>query len=139
MMQRKQKRAENSPHPTSDFAPAPAPSSPDLQQTYRTPRLATSPPTSPSLSLCTSHSNKPLSSKLATNTMAPTITPFHPADLESKIRILPTGKLRKPPNQQNLSECKLMEIMQFNCDVVKHSKHKNGIVICEPIQRVFRR
>jgi hypothetical protein len=32
-----------------------------------------------------------------------------------------------------------MEIMQFNCDVVKHSKHKNGIVICEPIQRVFRR
>jgi inner membrane protease subunit SOM1 len=71
--------------------------------------------------------------------MAPTITPFHPADLESKIRILPTGKLRKPPNQQDLSECKLMEIMQFNCDVVKHSKHKNGIVICEPIQRVFRR
>ncbi|KAH0279062.1 hypothetical protein KCU91_g2011, partial [Aureobasidium melanogenum] len=71
--------------------------------------------------------------------MAPTIHLFHPYDLESKIQILPTGKLRKPNNQQKLSDCALMEIMQFNCDVQKHKKHKNGIVVCEPIQRVFRR
>jgi len=71
--------------------------------------------------------------------MAPSTPPFHPADLEAKILRLPTGKLRKPPNQQPLNECALMEIMQFNCDVVKHKKHKNGMVVCEPIQRVFRR
>ncbi|KAI4766379.1 hypothetical protein E4T52_00858 [Aureobasidium sp. EXF-3400] len=71
--------------------------------------------------------------------MAPSTPTFHPATLEQKILHLPTGKLRKPPQQQKLQDCKLMEIMQFNCDVVKHRKHKNGMVVCEPIQRVFRR
>lgn len=73
------------------------------------------------------------------DTMAPSTPPFHPADLEAKILRLPTGKPRKAPNQQPLNECALMEIMQFSCDVVKHKKHKNGMVVCEPIQRVFRR
>ncbi|KAI4727925.1 hypothetical protein E4T49_04282 [Aureobasidium sp. EXF-10728] len=71
--------------------------------------------------------------------MAPTITPFHPASLETAIKSLPTGKTRKPSNQQKLQQCKLMEIVQFNCNVVQHKKHKSGMVVCEPIQRVFRR
>ncbi|KAI5257940.1 hypothetical protein E4T42_00691 [Aureobasidium subglaciale] len=70
--------------------------------------------------------------------MAPTVHPFHPADLETHVKKLPTGKLRKPDKSQPLQDCALMEIMQFECQVKAHKKHKMGIVTCEPIQRVFR-
>ncbi|KAL2032125.1 hypothetical protein VTO58DRAFT_107476 [Aureobasidium pullulans] len=71
--------------------------------------------------------------------MPPSISPFHPADLEAKTKILPSGKLRKPENQHQLNKCKLQELVQFDCEVKGHKKHKNGIVVCAPIVRVFRR
>jgi len=71
--------------------------------------------------------------------MAPSISPFHPADLDTKTKILPTGKLRKPENQQRLQDCALKELVQFDCEVKRHQRHKNGIVVCAPIVRMFRR
>ncbi|TIA32829.1 hypothetical protein D6C78_07978, partial [Aureobasidium pullulans] len=60
-------------------------------------------------------------------------------DLEAKTKILPSGKFRKPENQHQLNKCKLQELVQFDCEVKGHKKHKNGIVVCAPIVRVFRR
>jgi inner membrane protease subunit SOM1 len=81
--------------------------------------------------------NSPL--QLIDFAMSPPVHPFHPRELESKIKYLPNGKLRKPEQQQDLSDCALKELVQFDCKVKKSSKHAGGIVVCEPFARLFRR
>lgn len=128
---------KNSPHPTSDSAPSPALSFPNPQPSF----LSTTPSVSQSqFPPCSVLPQVLLNSPFfLPKKMPPSISPFHPADLEAKTKILPSGKLRKPENQHQLNKCKLQELVQFDCEVKGHKKHKNGIVVCAPIVRVFRR
>lgn len=62
--------------------------------------------------------------------VGPPVQSFPVADLEKHINTDARGKKRKPPVK--LEECKLMELVQYKCDVV------DGEVLCRPILRLFR-
>ena len=56
--------------------------------------------------------------------------PLH--ELEDRVNINEKGKKRKPTVK--LDDCKLMQLVQYDCEVVKKTKE----VHCKPILRLFR-
>jgi len=68
--------------------------------------------------------------------MAPPIEEFLPAQLEQKLQYTTNGKLRKSPVE--LKKCKLMEMVQYMCEV-SNRNDPNAVVVCQPVVRLFRR
>jgi len=64
--------------------------------------------------------------------VGPPVQSFPVSELEKRINTTERGKPRKPPVK--LEECKLMEMVQYNCVVVKKTKE----VECRPLLRLFR-
>ncbi|KAF2840249.1 hypothetical protein M501DRAFT_1002564 [Patellaria atrata CBS 101060] len=69
--------------------------------------------------------------------MAPPLEPFPSSDLPKKLPYSATGKYLKP-QPGPLSECKLLELVQYNCDLAEKD-NPNAVVICEAVVRLFRR
>lgn len=61
---------------------------------------------------------------------------FPASQLAEKVQFTTSGKLRKDP--VDLEKCKLMEIVQYSCDVSDRRDPK-AVIVCEPIVRLFRR
>ena len=70
--------------------------------------------------------------------MAPSIESFPSSDLPWKIQTLPNGKRRKG-GAIDLSECELMELVQYSCRLKGHSSSPQSVIQCEPIVKLFRR
>ena len=68
--------------------------------------------------------------------MAPPIEEFPPAQLEQRLQYTTNGKLRKSPVE--LEKCKLMEMVQYMCEV-SNRNDPNAVVVCQPVVRLFRR
>ena len=68
--------------------------------------------------------------------MAPTIEEFLPAQLEQRLQYTMNGKLRKSPVE--LEKCKLMEMVQYMCEV-SNRNDPHAVVVCQPVVRLFRR
>jgi hypothetical protein len=68
----------------------------------------------------------------AHNDVGAPVKSFSVSELEKHVNINEKGKKRKPA--VNLEECKLMQMVQYNCEVVKRTKE----VECRPILRLFR-
>jgi len=62
----------------------------------------------------------------------PPLHSFPVEELEKRVNINEKGKKRKSP--VNLDECKLMQMVQYDCRVVK----KTNEVQCQPLLRLFR-
>jgi len=70
--------------------------------------------------------------------MAPPVQVFPPSELTARIQYTVDGKRRKQPVK--LEECKLMEMVQYMCDVEGDpKKDPKGKVVCWPVVRSFRR
>ncbi|OCK75667.1 hypothetical protein K432DRAFT_386030 [Lepidopterella palustris CBS 459.81] len=70
--------------------------------------------------------------------MAPPVEEFPPSELTQKVQYTTSGKLRKKPI--DLSKCKLMEMIQYNCHVREgNNKDPNATTVCDPVVRLFRR
>jgi hypothetical protein len=62
----------------------------------------------------------------------PPVQSFPLSELEKQVNFDEKGKKRKTP--VDLEECKLMQMVQYNCEVVKKRKE----VECRPLLRLFR-
>jgi len=70
--------------------------------------------------------------------MAPPVEAFPPSQLEERVNYTEKGKWRKPAVK--LEECKLLVMMQYYCRVSAQTRRDpHGVVICEPVERLFRR
>lgn len=69
--------------------------------------------------------------------MAPLVEAFPAHQLEHRIQTTVDGKRRKTP--LDLSECKLMELIQYSCNLKGPVNGAQSRVVCEPIVRLFRR
>lgn len=61
---------------------------------------------------------------------------FPPDELAERVQRLPSGRKRK--KRVELSDCQLLELWQYNCHVENWQDLKSAVV-CNPIQRLFRR
>ncbi|KAF1989799.1 hypothetical protein K402DRAFT_349933 [Aulographum hederae CBS 113979] len=68
--------------------------------------------------------------------MAPPVQIFPPTELSERVQSHASGKRRKPP--VNLEECKLMEMVQYMCDV-ENPRELRATIVCKPVTRLFRR
>ena len=59
---------------------------------------------------------------------------FTVSELEERVNINEKGKKRKPPVK--LEDCKLMQMVQYDCKVVK--KTGTAEVQCRPLLKLFR-
>ena len=66
--------------------------------------------------------------------VGPPVQTFPLSELENELQKTEKGKKRKPP--VDLEKCKLMQLMQYDCRVVR--KGTEAEVECRPIQRLFR-
>ena len=71
--------------------------------------------------------------------MAPPTEVFPASALPVKVNNLPSGKVRKPHERVDLDECKLLELVQYECELDGDRKDPNTVVKCWPIVRLFRR
>lgn len=74
----------------------------------------------------------PVTSQLR-HDVGPPVHSFPVSELEERVNINEKGKKRKDP--VNLEECKLMQMVQYDCKVEKKMKE----VECRPLLRLFRR
>jgi hypothetical protein len=66
---------------------------------------------------------------------------FPVSDLPERMKLKSNGKLRKP-FLQDLERCKLMELVQYECDVKRRaaeSGKRTEYIECLPLVRLFRR
>ncbi|KAK5120675.1 hypothetical protein LTR85_006033 [Meristemomyces frigidus] len=68
--------------------------------------------------------------------MAPLVEAFHPARLQQHVQYHLNGKARKPP--VDLKQCKLKELIQYECDLRGPKENPRSRVVCEPLLRLFR-
>lgn len=70
--------------------------------------------------------------------MAPPIETFPASELLERINTLPNGRRRKG-GDVDLSECELLELVQYSCHLKGNPKSRESIIQCEPIVKLFRR
>lgn len=70
--------------------------------------------------------------------MAPLVEVFHASELSQRVNNLPSGKTRKPAIQ-DLKDCDLKEIFQYNCDLNGPKEDPRSKVVCLPVLRLFRK
>jgi len=68
--------------------------------------------------------------------MAPLVETFPPRLLTSKLQYHPDGSYRKKPVK--LPECKLKELIQYECNLSGPKNDPRTKVVCEPVLRLFR-
>lgn len=69
--------------------------------------------------------------------MTPPVKAFPAWKLDTQLQELPNGKMRK--EKVDLKSCELLEMVQYNCDLVGSKTNPKSKVVCEPIVRLFRR
>lgn len=75
--------------------------------------------------------------------MAPPTEAFPASELAERVQITAQHRLRKTP--VDLAQCKLLEMIQYNCRVEEESPMTGSLdggsekVFCEPVERLFRR
>lgn len=70
--------------------------------------------------------------------MAPLVETFPPEELSARINKLPNGKTRKPAVADLAKECKLKELLQYNCDLNGPKEDPKSKIVCDPVLRLFR-
>jgi hypothetical protein len=68
--------------------------------------------------------------------MTPPVEVFPAFELPSRVQVTTKGKRRK--DNIDLEKCELLQIMQYECNI-QDTKVRDSPIICEPIQRLFRR
>ncbi|KAF2137200.1 uncharacterized protein K452DRAFT_236131 [Aplosporella prunicola CBS 121167] len=70
--------------------------------------------------------------------MAPLVEAFPPEELEARAQYTPDNRLRNKRRPVDLAKCKLLELVQYECDVVDRGDPKS-VVRCQPLVRLFRK
>ncbi|KAI9673642.1 MAG: hypothetical protein M1817_002279 [Caeruleum heppii] len=65
--------------------------------------------------------------------MAPPIEAFPASQLPTRVQTTASGRRRKTPI--DLTECELLEMVQYRCKMSK----RDARIRCEPVERLFRR
>jgi len=73
--------------------------------------------------------------------MAPLVRVFSAEDLPDRVNTVQRNfqdKRRKGP-AVNLKECALLEMMQYSCNPPSENIPQPGVIVCQPVVRLFRR
>jgi len=69
--------------------------------------------------------------------MGPPVNIFPAAELPERIQT--TLKDRRRKDKVELEKCELLEMLQYECVVEDEGRDRDSRIICQPIQRLFRR